>query len=36
LDEWNSYTPLNRLADALIKVKKVNFNGWHSTETMRQ
>ena len=27
LDEWNSYTPLNRLADALIKVKKVNFNG---------
>jgi hypothetical protein len=27
LDEWNSYTPLNRLADALIKVNKVNFNG---------
>ena len=22
LDEWNSYTPLNRLADELIKVQK--------------
>ena len=25
LDEWNSYTPLNRLADELIKVQKNQF-----------
>jgi len=26
LDEWNGYTPLNRLADKLIKINK---SAWH-------